>query len=62
MLLRLKKVLKVLCLLIIILLPCNLVRAADTIIVSGYSYDDDGPHIILYNLDKKKYRKQYLNG
>lgn len=43
-------------------MPCNLVRAADTIIVSGYSYDDGGPHIILYNLDKKEYRKQYLNG
>ncbi len=34
---------------------------ADTVIVSGYSYDESGPHIILYNMDKGEYKKEYLN-
>lgn len=34
---------------------------ADTIIVSGYNYDEIGPHIILYNIDRDEYKKEYLN-
>ncbi len=37
------------------------VNAEDIVIISGYSYDEKGPHIVFYNIDKKEYRKQYFN-
>ena len=59
---KFKKSFPLLCLLVSVMLRGAYVKAEDTIIVSGYSYDEGGPHIILCNIDKKEYHKQYLNG
>lgn len=39
----------------------NFLVKAENMIISGYSYDDIGPYIIFFNMDKNEYTKKYLN-